>query len=238
MAEAIILDCNGPREMTQLLHTIHPDVIEAAICNTLAYRFINDPEFEKKTYPLDGLAGVYAVTFAVRNQGGRSLNKNEWKRLEGTIRKYIRCDERSENYSEDFHKANIEMIANIERMHVSKDATHAQLREDARAGRRQLWWETGSMFCRGVQALRIPQALDPDGSTRQIQSLTQVGCAIALMTRVSAHDQFSNMRSLAKPLILVLSCLKFLGLDVEVIHVLILKIWTNTQLKKAEILIT
>jgi hypothetical protein len=66
----------GDQHMMALLHTIHKDVIESVILNTIGYKKETDPEFEKKLYSLDECAGSYVISFTVYGTG-KGLTGNE-----------------------------------------------------------------------------------------------------------------------------------------------------------------
>lgn len=84
-SDKIVEDFEGAQECIKLLHTVHSDVIEAIITNTIAYRWATDPEFRKLTYPRDNLSGIYLVCFSTEGREGEYLTSLENERLEDNM---------------------------------------------------------------------------------------------------------------------------------------------------------
>ncbi|THV54776.1 hypothetical protein BGAL_0020g00300 [Botrytis galanthina] len=240
-SDKIVEDFEGAQECIKLLHTVHSDVIEAIITNTIAYRWATDPEFRKLTYPRDNLSGIYLVCFSTEGREGEYLTSLENERLEDNMESYLRSektvvpDDAPDN-SEDVKIA--EKAAKIERYSIGRETHQNKLRRDTRAGIRQLTFFRQELSVRKLKEYRICPTLDPTGNIRQIQTPCQVGCATNLLTRSSAHDPQTKMKTSSTYLTLTVSTLEAMGLKQNVFQIPILKVWRPNQLGLAEIFIT
>ena len=113
----------------------------------------------------------------------------------------------------------------------------ANVSADVRAGKRHMAFAAYLRFV-DILKLRMSPALDPEGTTRQIQVPCQIGCSRHLQTRVSAHDPLEGMDDSAKPMSLVISCLNVKGYFPQVLRLPILKIWSADQLRVSEVGLT
>lgn len=131
-----------------------------------------------------------------------------------------------------------EKAAKIERYSIGRETHQNKLRRDTRAGIRQLTFFRQELSLRKLKEYRICPTLDPTGNIRQIQTPCQVGCATNLLTRSSAHDPQTKMKTSSTYLTLTVSTLEAMGLKQNVFQIPILKVWRPNQLGLAEIFIT
>lgn len=102
------------------------------------------------------------------------------------------------------------------------------------------WWISADNKTRlflESQSHRINKQ-DPAGKTRQIQSPMEVGCAVELQVQMTSQGKGSGLNLATKPWGFMLSCLKYMGMDTDIICLPVLKIWKKEQLLKGEVLIT
>ena len=225
--------------MVDLLHTIHPDVIEALIDGTLGYKFATDDTFRSKCYKEDSLAGVYAVS--VVSYSGRGMSRREWESVKEMMIRYnegLHRDLTTSGSREEYDCAF--EAARIERAYRRSEQDLIVIARDTKAGERLFFVksEVLNAFIRNLD-MRMSEELDPSGHHRQLQAPIYVGCSTNIHKRVNAHDPMANnlTGSAALPTLLH-SCLKVLDIQTRHVCVPILKIWDKDTLDIAEVLVT
>jgi len=104
-------------------------------------------------------------------------------------------------------------------------------------GERRLSWSGAPVFCEKLEQ-RMSATLDPAGTTRQKQSVIQVGCSGNLDRRMNDHEPLADLSRSSHSWALLCSCLKKLKIRFEPVCLPIVKVWKPDQLKLAEIMIT
>lgn len=223
-------DREGPLHALKLLHTIEKSVIEALILNTVGYQYATDKTFKEKLLRLeDNCHGVYLVTFARTGSvedGGKGLARNEWKLVREMFRDYLDRDNPDEILAHRLEKA-------IRR----KGTTDEEIMLEVDAGHRNMEFRNADIFLEKLEN-RMSESLDQAGTTKQLQTLCQVGCGEHLCNRTGDHDPATTMTNSSEPHALLHSALLELNIHVKFIRVVVLKTWLVEQYKVAEILIT
>jgi len=122
-------------------------------------------------------------------------------------------------------------------MFVRRTETRSAILENTMFGDRRLAWAGYPVFCERLEQ-RISATLDPSGTTRQRQSVVQVGCSTNLDRRMNDHDPLAGLGNSSKAWALLCSCLKKLKIRFEPVIVPIVKVWKPDQLRLAEIMVT
>ncbi|KAI9640169.1 hypothetical protein NHQ30_011406 [Ciborinia camelliae] len=120
----------------------------------------------------------------------------------------------------------------------TRETSQDKLRTSTKAGIRQLTFARQELSLEKLQHFRICPTLDPTRDIRQIQTPCQVGCATNLLTRSSAHDPLTKMKSSSTFLTLTVSTREVMLLKQKVFQIPTLKVWRPNQLGLAEIFIT
>ena len=130
-----------------------------------------------------------------------------------------------------------EEAAELERMFVRRSEPYQEVLADTMLGERRLSWAGASVFCKKLEQ-RMSATLDPDGTTRQKQSVIQVGCSGNLDRRMNDHEPLADLSRSSHSWALLCSCLKKLKIRFESVCLPIVKVWKPDQLKLAEIMVT
>ncbi|KAL2072909.1 hypothetical protein VTL71DRAFT_12252 [Oculimacula yallundae] len=221
-----IADADGPREMCELLHTIHPKVVHSIILNTIAYQWTADDHFKDLVMPVDGCAGSYVATFAVKGRNGKGLTIKEWRMVQQKWDMYIAKDPK------DAVEATI-----IDMKYPCASWNKETILEGNENGERKLWFKTAHQFSECIN-LRIPSDWVPNEDVPQLQSPLYIGCSKDLAARVHYYDPLGTMSAASKSWRLLMSILKHCGIEVDTIMIPLIKIWETSHLNKAEILLT
>ncbi|KAF4637800.1 hypothetical protein G7Y89_g278 [Cudoniella acicularis] len=73
--ETMLKDQKGPQQMCNLLFSIHKDLTEALVLNTVGYRLHSNESLKKLFYRIDATVGVYINTF-VEKDSGKGLSRH------------------------------------------------------------------------------------------------------------------------------------------------------------------
>ncbi|KAL2065367.1 hypothetical protein VTL71DRAFT_3037 [Oculimacula yallundae] len=236
--EETLEDHDTTREMPDLIKLIPRRVLEALIDNTIGHQYDTDPDFRKLILSLDATAGVYINTFVVRGRG-KGLTAEEWENLQTMERVYMEgANCIVDDTSSDSEKQRALVAARIEQVgNIHKDMETAL--KATMAGHRVLIQKKGkgNAFRAGLDD-RINYELDPTGKVHQLQVPVLVGCSKHLNSRLPKYHPKVGMKN--SPLVwrLTMSCLHEIGLDIKIISIPILKVWSAVQLSLAEIMVT
>lgn len=106
---------------------------------------------------------------------------------------------------------------------------------DTRNGLRAFHYAQIDVFCEKLK-MHIGESFGDD-TTRQVQTLCQIGCSRNLMNGMSNHDPVGLSSSSAKTFGLFISCLQVMKIPTDIVRLVLFKIWDDEeQLEMSEIL--
>lgn len=240
---------SGYQKMINLLHYLHPRTLKAIVRGTLAYEYMQDPEFRMHQYNGNEVAGTYAVSMCIEHRKGRFLNGQELELLASFIEDYVSaataCRDNgwhwdANDISHGIHETFVQQVDGAYSLPTNGRPKFAKT--DAAL---EKLTELAAMFGR-----RINRALDPGGLEHQIQAPMMIGCTSEIITeRTKDHAPHYGVLKLANlasclenttntwglTLSIIKSCLH---LEPEVVHMAALAIFDSEDLPLSEMLLT
>ncbi|KAI8714985.1 hypothetical protein NCS52_01005200 [Fusarium sp. LHS14.1] len=239
-------------KLCELLHGMHPKVIQSIIQGTVAYDLIHHESgwYEMPRETEGKVAGIYAVGICRAGKAGRFVNIPEMRKLIKGIKQYIKGYEALAKHLRDVDAKIVTYgdMANLSKEEIADLAWVARVDEDrskffkgkprARAQFIQKDDEVPSIkaLVRTYERMCRPEITEAEEPIRMKQSPVYVGCSADLSTRTKAY-RGSSLKSINKPMALTLAVLFASKIPGEMHLGVALLIWKSDQLPLAEQLV-
>lgn len=232
----------GNSRLFEVYHAIPRQLLQSLILGTVAWDYHPSRGSSRQKYDSKTDIGIYALGVAVKARQGAWLTANEIGAMIGHMQEYVAgydawtVHQGQPTTPRDVQLA--EFVTKIDTQHGTHDTP-----------------TLGPRFCgtasqkRGLQDLikslgermRASLLLDPQGTTPMVQSPLYIGCSVVLENWTRAHDpqvgKTSAMTQSNKLLAMMLSLMKYQGLESETTVVTVLHLWKKQDLDFSETLI-
>ncbi|KAH9890728.1 hypothetical protein F4778DRAFT_796227 [Xylariomycetidae sp. FL2044] len=239
-------------EMEVLLHTVPRKVLRSTAMQTLSYDFWErgTPKRKEWLYDAEG-PGAYICSLYIEGRQGKSWTQKENRDLMRTLGSYARAVESWDKVNcslgsdtawgtsqfEDAH--DVELAVTIDNMTRGENGQKDVEEAISTPLRFASSGENPAQHIRElISTLKLRGRPHGDPEDDCLQSFCMVGCSKEVVKRTQDHRLIGSMGNSAKLWALMVSCLRYNGLDPSETIIPICKAWKVRQINLAEILFT
>ncbi|KAK8085854.1 hypothetical protein PG997_007125 [Apiospora hydei] len=248
-----------------LLHTVHPRVLRSVCMGTVAYEFHDQQSSVWSDVHSEQGPGAYVVGIAVHGRAGKFLTATETHALINVLQTYLAGCAAWAAREDDFygelnqqqnHDLTWAMEIDNQCPPAGRVAPSSEMQSEIKQGdgreteedvshrvHRPRFSGSGRNMTTGIHALiamfqrRLMHGADPNEP--QIQSPLLVGSSNDLQTRKQDYrPNVTRFHSDAHLYVLLMSCIKFMGLEPQEVFVPFTKAWEVGQINQGEVLAT
>ncbi|KAI1480341.1 hypothetical protein F4774DRAFT_425116 [Daldinia eschscholtzii] len=245
-------------QMTLLLHTIPRPVLRSIVMRMVAYDFWErDSDNRMLLYDREG-PGAYIVTLSVLNRRGRAWSVKENKEIIKYLKLYAHAIETYEREGDSYgdsqlvehDRTSMQVAADIDKVYQKTDSESGGIenKSDSESSGPS-WWQEPRFASSSktnksrsvrhlIQMLRKRNIANVDENEPAKQSVCMVGNSDDIEKRTQNHRLISALSNTAHCWGLLVSCLKYAGLEPEETIIPVCKAWKVEHINMAEILVT